>query len=385
MASPSENNCWRDFRDQMPVTAQWVYLDHASVAPLMRPAADAMTAWIHNVSDHGAGDWSLWRGKVESARRSAAEMLGADEAEMGLIRNTTEGVNIVAGGFPWQPGDNIITFADEFPSNLFAWQALADRGVEIRQVPTIDQRFEPQQLRDACDSRTRVIAVSWVGYATGWRNDLQQIAEIAHRHDALLFVDAIQGLGVLPLDVRECAVDFLAADGHKWLLGPEGAGIFYARHSALDRIRASGLGWNSVVQAGDFSDTELNLKPGSARFEGGSYNMAGIAGLEASLKYLNGIGIDALSRRLQYVVDSVHDILERLGCPVASPRNSRGWSGIVAFQVPGRSPRDVYQFCRNAGVLVNCRGGRVRLSPHVYTNEADLQALQDRLQWMMGS
>jgi len=385
MASPTENNCWRDFRDQMPVTGQWVYLDHASVAPLMKPAADAMTAWIRNVSDHGAGDWSVWRAKVESARNAAASLLGADETEIGLIRNTTEGVNIVAGGFPWQPGDNMVTFADEFPSNLFAWHALADRGVEVRQVPTIDQRFEPQQLRDACDRRTRVIAVSWVGYATGWRNDLQQIAEIAHQHDALLFVDAIQGLGVLPLDVRECAVDFLAADGHKWLLGPEGAGIFYARHSALDRIRASGLGWNSVVQAGDFSNTELNLKPGGARFEGGSYNMAGMAGLEACLNYLNGIGVDRLSRRLQEVVGRVHDILERLGCLVASPRDARSWSGIVAFQVPGRTPRDVYQSCRNAGVLVNCRGGRVRLSPHVYTNETDLLALQDRLQRLMGS
>ncbi|MEO1999087.1 MAG: aminotransferase class V-fold PLP-dependent enzyme [Planctomycetaceae bacterium] len=379
-----DEKCWQEFRDQMPVTRHWVYLDHASVAPLLRPVADAMHAWVRNVSDQGAGDWALWRRKVESARRAAAEMLGANATDLALIRNTTEGVNIVAGGFPWQPGDNVITFADEFPSNVFAWKALADQGVEVRQIPTRDERFELQHLCDACDRHTRIVAVSWVGYATGWRNDLNRIAEIAHHHDALVFVDAIQGLGVLPLNVTECSIDFLAADGHKWLLGPEGAGLFYARPTALERIRPSGLGWNSVVQAGDFSDSRLDLKPGSARFEGGSYNMAGVAGLEASLNYLNGIGVDAVQRRLRGVVEKVHEILERAGCIVTSARSPGRWSGIVAFQVPGRDPHEVCRDFREAGLLLNCRGGRVRLSPHVYTNADDLRALQERLQHLMG-
>ena len=380
-----DKNWWQAFRDHMSVVEHWVYMDHASVAPLLDPAADAMRSWICSVSEQGAADWSLWRKRVESAREAAATMLGAAVRDVGVIRNTTEGVNIVAGGLPWQAGDNVVTFAGEFPSNVFAWKALADQGVEVRQVETRDQTFDLQDLIAACDRHTRVVAVSWVGYATGWRNDLYQIAEIAHQHDALLFVDAIQGLGVLPLNLADCPVDCLAADGHKWLLGPEGAGVFYVCPRALDRLRPVGLGWNSVVQAGDFMDSRLDLKPGAARLEGGSYNMAGVAGLEASLSYLNQIGLDTLHRRLQTVMHEVQQILRATGCRVISDCSPDRWSGIMAFQVPGHAPRAVCRDLRAAGVLVNSRGGYVRLSPHVYTDADDLQALQEQLRRLQTS
>ena len=173
------------------------------------------------MSEHGTADWVRWRKTVETARKLAAELLNASREEIALIHSTTEGINLVAEGVPWRRGDNVVTLASEFPSNLYPWMNLKDRGVEVRLVPAKDERADLDRIAAACDEKTRIVSVSWVGYATGWRNDLGAILELAHRAGAKLFVDAIQGLGVFPLDVQETPVDFLAADGHKWLLGPE--------------------------------------------------------------------------------------------------------------------------------------------------------------------
>ena len=195
------------------------------------------------------------------------------------MRNTTEGINLVAEGFPWRDGDNMVTLADEFPSNQYPWMNLSSRGVECRRVPTIDGRVDLAAIERACDARTRIVAISWVNFAHGWRNDLDALAELAHRRGAHLFVDAIQALGVFPLDVRRTPIDFLAADGHKWLLGPEGAGLFDVRREHLEKLRPLGLGWNSVSQGRDYNRIELTVKDTAARYEGGSYNMAGLLGL----------------------------------------------------------------------------------------------------------
>ena len=230
-----------------------------------------------------------------------------------------------------------------------------------------------------CDDRTRIVAVSWVGYATGWRNDVEALAEIAHRNDALLFLDVIQGLGVLPLNVSEAPVDFLAADGHKWLLSPEGAGLFYIRKEHLDMLRPIGVGWNSVQQAGDFRNTLFDLKHGTDRYEGGSYNMAGIAGLAAGLRFLMQFGIDQMADRLLKITDELCARLLQHGVEISSCREGDRRSGIVAFQLTEQDPQQVRLRCKQAGVIVNCRSGRIRVSPHVYCNDEDIDRLLDAL------
>lgn len=366
---------WEDFRAQMPVVEKWAYFDHAGVAPLPRPTADVLIEFARDNAANGVAYWNRWRGTVETARELGARLIGAEPAEVAVIHNTTEGINFVAEGFPWKAGDNVVTLSSEFPSNLYPWLNLASRGVEPRQVAVKEERVDLAAVERACDARTRVLAVSWVGYMTGWRNDLVQLAEIARKRGAFFFVDVIQGLGVFPLDVGQVPIDALAADGHKWLLGPEGAGLFYLRKERGDLLRPIGLGWNSVRHSGDFTNTALDLKPDASRYEGGSHCLAAIAGLAESLKLLVSVGPEKTSQHLLDVTDRLCERLSRAGFTVASCREGERRSGIVAFDVPGRNPQQVKADCKSRGVILNARAGRMRASAHVYCNDDDIERL----------
>jgi selenocysteine lyase/cysteine desulfurase len=371
---------WAVFRSQMPVTAECAYFDHAAVAPLPEPARRAVVAWADDTARHGDMHWKQWSERADSVRGRAAALLGAEPAEVALVRNTTEGINLVAEGFPWQPGDNVVVPEDEFPSNLFPWLNLASRGVETRRVACRDGRLDLDELAAACDERTRLISASWIGYATGWRNDVDALVEIAHQRGAYLFLDAIQGLGVFPLDVRDTPIDFLAADGHKWLLGPEGAGVLYVRGEHLPLLRPLGLGWNSVVHAGDFSRTDLQLKPTAARYEGGTCPMPGMVGLAASLELLAQYDVQAIAARLIELTDLACQRLTDIGATIASDRTPAHRSGIVAFTLPGRDPMATRKRCLENNVVLSCRGGRLRISPHAYNNEQDIERLIEAIQ-----
>jgi cysteine desulfurase/selenocysteine lyase len=371
----ADRNWWDDFRAKMPVVEKWAYFDHAGVAPLPGPTADVLVEFARDNAANGVANWTRWRTTVETARELGAKLIGAEADEIAVIHNTTEGINFIAEGFPWQPGDNVVTLSSEFPSNLYPWLNLASRGVETRQVAAGIERVDPAAVERACDSRTRVVAVSWVGYMTGWRNDLTALAEICTRRKIFFFVDAIQGLGVFPLDVRELPIDALAADGHKWLLSPEGAGLLYVRKSRLEMLRAIGVGWNSVRQSGNFTDTRFDLKTDASRYEGGSHCLAAIAGLAKSLELLLEIGSNQTAGRVLHITDQLCERLARAGLPIASCREADRRSGIVSFDVPGRDPLQLKKDCRARGVIVNARAGRLRAAPHAYCNENDLDRL----------
>jgi selenocysteine lyase/cysteine desulfurase len=364
----------------MPAAAEWAYFDHAAVAPIPKPTVEAMTRWADEAAGFGGAIWLKWKGVREQLRSQAARLVGAATEEIALVRSTTEGINLVAEGFPWQPGDNIVTLADEFPSNLYPWMNQARRGVETRRVATDEGRVDLDRLADACDQRTRIVSISWVGYASGWRNDLAAMAEIAHRHGGLFFLDAIQGLGAFPLDVRHTPIDFFAADGHKWLLGPEGAGLFYIRREHLERIHPIGVGWNSVVQGSDFSHIDLNYKNSAARFEGGSSNMVGFTGLASSIELLASLGIAEIGKRILAMTDLACIRLPEAGARIVSHRdNPDRSSGIVLFEWPGRDPQSVRRQLLDRKVLISCRAGKLRISPHAYCNESDIERLVEGL------
>ena len=359
----------------MPVAKRWAYYDHAAVAPLSGPAHDSLSAWTKDVAENGDAHWLVWAGRLEQVRRQGAALVGADVEEIALVRNTTEGINFVVEGFPWQPGDNVVLPHDEFPSNRYPWQNLKSRGVETRLVTLDGTDADYDRLAAACDSRTRIVTASWVGYASGRRLDPAKLAELAHSRGALLFLDAIQGLGVFPLDVHAAEIDFLAADGHKWLLGPEGAGLFYVRRELLDRLRPTGIGWNSVVESGDFSRSDWQLKPTAARYEGGTPNMGGFVALGASLSLLADYDPAALANRVLQVADAATEKLRQFGATVhRSPRPDQN-SGIVSFEIPGKNPVAVRRHLLDAGIVVSCRAGRLRISPHAYNNDDDLEKL----------
>lgn len=372
-------NPFERLRASLPVVERWAYFDFAAVAPLPAPVRDVFVEWANDMSRDGAAAWGRWRKRIESTRRSASALLNADVAEVGLVRNTTEGIGLVAEGYPWRPGDNVVVPEGEFPTNLYPWLNLKARGVEVRIVPTHDERIDLASLARCCDAKTRIVAVSWVGYATGWRNDLAALCDVAHTAGALLCVDAIQGLGAFPLDVKAAPIDFLAADGHKWLLGPEGAGVLFVRHASLDILRPVGVGWNSVRQAGQFGDTSFELKPAAARYEGGSYPVAGMAALGTAIDLLLDIGISQVSERLLEITDELTQRLKQLGAAIVSAREKTPThdprSGIVAFTLPGVDPLRARERCLSQGVVLNVRRGALRVSPHVVTSNADLDRL----------
>jgi selenocysteine lyase/cysteine desulfurase len=367
-------------RRQMPVADHWAFFNHAATSPIPNGARRAIIDYADEAAREGGMAWGRWNQRQHEVRALAAKLINANADEIAIVRSTTEGINLVAEGLDWRAGDNIVTLADEFPSNVYPWMNQQFRGVEYRRVPVDGGRVDLNRLDAACDSRTRIITLSWVGYVSGWRIDVDAVAEIAHRHGALFFLDAIQALGVFPLDVSKSAVDFLAADGHKWMLGPEGAGIFYIRRQHLDRLRPVGVGWNSVAHAFDYSRIELNYRRTAERYEGGAQTHAAATGFGASLELLLGYGPQALGERILAVTDHAVERLESLEARFYTVRdNRRHCSGIVTFELPGIDSETARRHCMQHRVALSCRSGMLRISPHAYNDESDLDRLIDAL------
>lgn len=363
---------WSAFRAHFPVTRKWAFFDHAAVAPLPDTAAHAMAEYAQDLVENGIQSIGKYARRVAEVRRLAAQLLHAEPDDVAFVANTTHGIGLIAEGFRWQPGDNVVTAAEEYPSNLYPWMNLRPRGVEMRAVPSRGNRLEFADLAGAIDAHTRVVTISAVEFASGFRNDLAALGSLCRQKGIFFFVDAIQALGVLPINVADLPIDALAADGHKWLLGPEGAGIFYIRREWVDRLHPIGVGWNSVVEALNFDRIDLRFKPHAGRWEGGSHNVAGIVGLGASLELLLEAGIDAIAARVLELTDYLCEHAASAGAEIFSSRAPGEKSGIVSLSVPGISPLDLKRRCEQAGVVVNVRGGRLRVSPHAYNTFEEL-------------
>lgn len=368
------------FRRLMPVTERWIFLDHAAVAPLPAPSRDAMTAWADGMARDGVLAVSGWMRRVEEIRQAFARLLRAEAPDVAFIKNTSEGIGIVAEGFPWKPGDNLVTSADEYPANVYPWLNLASRGVEVRRVPSRQGRVVPDDLFAAVDARTRLLTLSHVEFATGYRADLATIGSFCRERGLFFFVDAIQGLGILDLDVSSLPIDALAADSHKWLLGPEGSGVFWIRREWVERLHPVGVGWNSVVGAWEFSTIDFRLKPHAGRWESGSLNMPGIMAMGRSLDLLQEVGVPAITARIKELTDHFCETIGPSGWRVFSSRAANEWSGIVSLEAPPNADLpQTMRWLRDRGVVVNLRGGRLRLSPHLYNTIDEMDRLANLL------
>jgi cysteine desulfurase / selenocysteine lyase len=368
---------WGLLRDsEFPVSRRWAYFDHAAVAPLPRRSGDVLRAWASEQESDGVVGWSGREARLEEIRGQAAILLNAHRDEIAFVNSTTHGIGLIAEGFPWRPGDNVVTAADEYPSNIYPWMNLESRGVSLRQVESREGRIWIDDLAAAIDDRTRVLAISHVEFATGFRNDLDALAELCVARGVALFVDAIQGLGPLTIDVRKTPLDFLAADGHKWLLGPEGAGILYVRRDWLERLRATGVGWHSVVGSYNSSENRFVFKPSAARFEGGSFNMPGLLAFGASLGLFLELGPEAVSKRILDRADAVREAALAAGWGLYGSRRPADQSAIVVIEKPGMGPDRAAAELRRRGVVAACRRGRLRFSPHLYNNSDDMERLR---------
>lgn len=369
------------FRAEMPVAKEHAYFDHAAVAPLPAAAAERLRKFADQASQSGDKHWLEWSLIVSRLRTAAAQLLGANECEVALVPNTTIGINLVAEGFPWKSGDNLVVPDNEFPSNLLPWKNLQRRGVEVRMLPVPDTgEISIDRLGDLMDDRTRLVALSWVGFVSGFRLDLHRVAEAVHRRGSLLFVDAIQGLGAFPIHVHDAQIDFLAADGHKWMLGPEGAGLLYVAEKHLALLEPLLLGWNSLAEGG-FDPRSANLKSSAARYEGGSYNMAGLLAFEASLELLLRLGSHlAASPVAAAILENVATIAEQLagqGFDLQVPTEEFR-SGILTTSWPGATSSDLNtarKHCLEKNVILSVRAGRLRIATHAYNNADDIARL----------
>src|SRR5438445_1171390 len=332
---------WNTLRNEFPITRRWAFFDHAAVAPLSGRAQRAMTEWAADMAENGDVHEPTWVRRVEEVRRLAGRLLNADPLDLAFVKNTSEGIGIVAEGLPWQSGDNVVTAAEDYPANIYPWMNLADRGVELRTVPSRDRRLWFDDIRAAIDSRTRLVSLSAVEFASGFRNDVDALAALCRERGVYFFVDAIQSLGVFPLDLKRTPIDFLSADGHKWLLGPEGAGIFYVRRELVERLHPIGVGWNSVVGSRNFAKIDFRLKPHAGRWESGSLNVAGIAALGASLELLLEVGIANIAKRVLELTDHLCAFADKAGVQIFSSRRAEDKSGIVSIIVPGADVREL--------------------------------------------
>jgi cysteine desulfurase / selenocysteine lyase len=372
-------------QSEFPVTERWAYFDHAAVAPLPRRAGNMLRAWTDEQERNGVVHWSSWERQLEVNRGRIARLLNAETDEIAFVASTTHGIGLVAEGFPWRPGDNVVTASEEYPSNIYPWMNLAARDVSVRLVPSRAGRVWIEDLAAAIDGRTRVLTISHVEFASGFRNDLDALSALCRERGVALFVDAIQGLGPFTIDVRRTPIDFLAADGHKWLLGPEGAGFFFVRRDWIDRLRPIGVGWHSVVTPYNDPRIDFTLKPNAQRWEGGSFNMPGLQALGASLELLLEIGLEAVSNRILDRAEAVRELAVAAGWRVFGSTRPADHSGIVALEQDGVDPDRFARAARGQGVALASRRGHVRVSPHIYNNADDLARLAEVLKSGAGS
>ena len=361
---------------EFPVAAECAYLNHAGMGPLPRRSAQRMAALAELVSRTGDRRWLDRQVEVERVRGLAAALLGAREPrEVAFVENTSTALSLVAGGLDWRPGDNVVGAALEFPSNVYPWMQLADFGVEYRQVPERDGRIDPEELIAHMDGRTRLLALSWVQYASGFRSDLARLGAACRERGVLFVVDVIQGLGALALDVEREMVDVAAGSGHKWLLGAEGLGLLYVSDRVVDRLRPARSGWRSTRDIFQWADYDLTWAPGAKRFESGTLNVYGIVALGGSLEVLREAGAGNAANveaRVLALTDRAARGLAERGFAVVSSRAPGETSGIVTATHPHLAPGELVKRLGEQDVVVAARAGRFRISPHFYNTEEEI-------------
>jgi selenocysteine lyase/cysteine desulfurase len=341
-----------------------------------------------------AGDfyWPDWAARAARLRSHAATLLHCECEEIALVPNTTFGINIVATCFPWQQfksGSSVVVLENEFSSNLLPWLELRKQGIDVRVVPVDESGIvRLDAIRAKIDATTRLVSASWVGYASGYRLDLAKLCDMVHECGSQLFVDAIQGLGVFPCDVSSIPIDYLAADGHKWLLGPEGAGILFVRRSRLKELSPGMVGWGSIKASHHFQTSNMQIKEEASRYEGGSANHVGQIGLERSLSLLLDLGCHRSESPISGAVLETAELLEnslrKIGATVyrdetLAKQNSSHLSGIVSFSLPNRDPNLIRTELIRNKVLLSVRHGRLRAAVHAYNSAQDVERFSSLL------
>jgi cysteine desulfurase / selenocysteine lyase len=359
---------WEQYRDQFPVTSELVYLNHAAVAPLSRPAAEAMQRLAADALRFGSLHYADWTETYDGVRVATARLINAKPAEIAIVKNTSEGIATVANGLDWRPGDRVVAFREEFPANFYPWKKLAGRGVRVDWLSATDPL---DRIDEACHG-ARLLAISFVQYLSGHRVDLEAIGGICRRHSCLFFVDAIQGLGAFPVDVRKAGIHALAADGHKWLLGPEGCGVLFIDKDIQDSVEPVEFGWTNVANYADYASRDMTLRDDAGRYECGTLNTIGCYGLRAAIDFLLSVGVDRIAPQVSALGDQIAAGATAKGYEILGTRTPATAAGIVTFRKESLDSRQVVSRLRAERIMAAPRQGWVRTSPHFYISPDDI-------------
>jgi selenocysteine lyase/cysteine desulfurase len=348
-----------------------IYLNHAAVAPLSKVAAEAMKQLADDCSRFGSLHYQDWLAVYEGLRVAAARLIGADRSEIALVKNTSEGIATVAMGLDWKSGDRMVGFREEFPANYYPWKRLEAKGVAVTWLSVNDPL---EQIDQACRG-AKLLAISYVQFLSGYRAPIQAIGEICHRNHCIYLVDAIQGLGAFPVDVRLCHIDALAADGHKWLLGPEGCGILYIGQALQEHVEPVEFGWTNVAGYNDYGSRDMALRPDAGRYECGTLNTIGCFGLKAAIELLLEVNPVEIAPAIQNLGDRIYQGVVNRGYEVLGTRTPENGAGIVSFRKPGLEAVEVVRKLKAAGIAVAPRAGWVRTSPHFYISPENIDQM----------
>jgi cysteine desulfurase/selenocysteine lyase len=369
----------RNYRALFPVTKNWIYLNHAGVAPISSPVLEAIHKVGQEALHHGYTVGAHWRDKVEEIRKQSAKLMGAKADEIAFVKNTSHGVSLIAQGLNLQPKDEVILSEAEFPTNLYPWMALEKKGIVLKKIPVRRGELKLEALEKLVTRKTKVISLSSVQYGNGFKLPVEEIGQFCTKHKIYFLLDAIQSLGAFPIDVAKAHVDFLSADAHKWLLGPEGIGILYVRKNLIQNIEPVLLGWHSVVKPFYFDQIHFSLHHNAKRFEEGSPNTFSIYGLGAAIDLLLEVGVERIARHILSLTDTLIDGLQKLGLVLANSLNPKFRSGIVAFRFP-EDPQEkrlnaLERHLFSKEIFVTVRRRNLRVSPHFYNTEQEIEIL----------
>lgn len=357
-------------RALFPALDDQVFFNHAGIAPCSTRVVTAMRTLLTEQASLGSAGYRLWTERVAAVRQQAAHFIGATAAEIAFVPNTSTGLSLVAEALPWRPGEAVLVPTPDFPANIYPWQHLARHGVRVIDVPRRNGRIETADVARVLVPEARLLALSSVDFVTGFAADLPAFGNFCREHGLLLVVDAIQSLGVLPLDVKRCGIHALAAGAHKWLCGPQGIGMLYVDRDLLPRLTPPLAGWKCVTDEEDFS-LHFTLRDDAARFEPGTLNLAGISGLGAALELLAELGVGKVREQVGGLLALLGKGLQKRGWRLDTPDAADERAGIIAFAGAAEAQR-LFRHLAASGVTAALRDGRIRLSPHFANNDADV-------------
>ena len=367
-----------NLRQEFPVKENQIFFDHAKVSPLPRRVRDAINEFTKDACEHGTKNYKSWMMEVDRVRGQFAQLINGDVDEVAFIKNTSEGISIVANGIDWKAGDNVVIPNIEFPANVYPWWNLKRFGVDTRMVKAREGRILFDDIVAQTDKRTRVISVSSVECNSGFRNNLNRIGAFCKDKKILFCVDAIQSLGVLRMDVKRDNIDFLAADGHKWMLSVEGLGGFYISKNMLEEIYPATVGWDSVVNSSDYMNYDFTFRPDAKRFEEGSFNTMSIYALGAALDLLLKIGIDNVQSSVLLQGNYLVERLLQRKIKILNSMIPKERSGIISY-VLNTDQKKLASYMAENNVSLTLRDGIVRLSPHFYNSQDEADQYFDLL------